>query len=279
MSAELFEGATRARKKIRKQWKLPLPQIPRDPTLPVTTNYTMAFCTILKDCKWQVQHALPWNLMVLWPHRSWVCIHLVDFGSKDGGLEFIKDNCKFAMANGFLRLYTASGEPFHAAKAKNTALQAASQDILVNFDVNNLLEAESAPKILDLFKQGANVFHMEGRQGTCGRFACWREDFHKIGGYDEDCHPVDGPDVDLLERLRLLHKGRGVRREGMGTHGTFAIPNKKKQILSGVKSLNMTWQEMETGNCLEFQKRRSSFGCVRNLGRVPALSIKEVLPE
>ena len=132
---------------------------------------------------------------------------------------------------------------------------------------------------LTIKQHRAKALHMEGGQGTCGRIACWREDFHKIGGYDEDCHPVDGPDVDLLERLRLLHKGRGVRREVMGTHGTFAIPNKKKQLLSGVKSLNRTWQEMETRNCLEFQKRRGSFGCVRNSGRVPALSIKEVLSE
>ena len=101
------------------------------------------------------------------------------------------ENCKAAPQLDLLRVYTASLDEFHASIAKNTAHKVAEEDILVNLDADNFLNADDVPVIIRHFATGWSAAHMEEgqRDGTCGRIACRRKDFIALNGCDEDALP------------------------------------------------------------------------------------------
>jgi len=81
--------------------------------------FTVALCVTSFNRLWQLRRALPLNILHCWPHRDWVRIHVVDFGSTDGSFKFVQDRCHAAMRSGLLRLYHTEQLPFwHASVAK-----------------------------------------------------------------------------------------------------------------------------------------------------------------
>lgn len=254
------------------QGKLQLPDAflrPRDFSPQAGTGQlTVGFCITLKNRLWQLKHSLPLNLANLWPHRKWVRVHLVDFGSSDGALEFITSVCRVALEDGLLHLHNAKSEFFHASIAKNTAHMVATEDVLVNLDCDNLVDVDYAPEVRRHFEEGAKALHFSGSRGTCGRIACLRNDFLRVGGYDEDAHPFGNQDLDLVARLKLLHGKALVRK----LSGAMAIPNTKKDTIREVDpNLGITWAQMDAENRLIFRRRRAEQGAVRNTGHKPGV--------
>ena len=156
------------------------------------SEHTVALCTATKNRLWQLRHALPLNLLHCWPHRNWVRIHVVDCDSTDGTLDWILTECRAAIDIGLLKVYSTEGRmPFwHASVAKNTAHIVALQDILVNVDADNLVGGDFVLHVVEQFRKRYTVLQYEDGDGTCGRIACWRRQFSKIHGYDEDAYPV-----------------------------------------------------------------------------------------
>jgi len=68
----------------------------------VRPAFTVALCVTSFNRIWQLRRALPLNLLHCWPHRDWVRIHLVDFGSTDGSLGLVQDRCRVAIQSGLL---------------------------------------------------------------------------------------------------------------------------------------------------------------------------------
>ena len=178
-------------------------QMQLDPT--EKPGLTVALCTATKNRLWQLQRALPLNLFHAWPHRNWTTVYLVDCGSTDGTLEWVKDKCRDAMNAGLLKVYTAECQYWHASICKNTAHKVAKEDILVNVDCDNLIGPGFPVIVADQFKLGKTVVQFEGKfSGSAGRIACIKNQFYEIGGYDEDTLPMGFQDIDLLRRLQLL---------------------------------------------------------------------------
>ena len=178
-------------------------QVQLDPT--EKPDLTVALCTATKNRLWQLERALPLNLFHAWPHRNWTTVYLVDCGSTDGTLEWVKDKCRDAMNAGLLKVYTAECQYWHASICKNTAHKVAKEDILVNVDCDNLIGPEFPVIVADQFKLGKTVVQFEGKSsGSAGRIACIKNQFYEIGGYDEDTLPMGFQDIDLLRRLQLL---------------------------------------------------------------------------
>merc|ERR1712060_732199 len=152
--------------------------------------------------------------------------HVVDCGSKDGTLEFITTRCRAAIDAGLLRVYTTDQLPYwHASVAKNTAHMCATEDVVVNLDSDNLMGPDFPLDVANRFQEGYTVLQYEDGEGTCGRIACWADDFLKLRGYDEDAFPMGAQDVDLVLRLKEL-PGSRFKVKG-STHGQ-AIPNTRE---------------------------------------------------
>eukprot|EP00971_Amphidinium_carterae_P327301 6458575-Amphidinium_carterae.1 len=105
------------------QFQMDLCDALRDPhSRDFWNGHKMALCTAHKNRLWQVRLALPVTLVHCLPYKENVVIHFVDFGSSDGTLQWITENCKQALHCKLLRLYTSDELPeWHASIAKNTA--------------------------------------------------------------------------------------------------------------------------------------------------------------
>lgn len=227
---------------------------------------TVALCVSTMNRLWQLRRALPLNILHCWPHRSWTKIHVVDFGSADGTLDFLLNRCRAAIDCGLLCVYSADEMKYwHASTAKNTVHACASQDILVNVDGDNLVGPEFLVHVAKSFQEGYTALHYEDGEGTCGRIACLRTDFVRIRGYDEDAYPMGAQDVDLLERLKALPDAKFRKVRGFSQ----AIPNTRdmKVACCSPSYGGLKWGRMDTLNRVIFQWRQKAGQIARNPGR------------
>jgi len=135
-----------------------------EPIVPLP--YTVGLCTATKNRLWQLQRALPLNLLQTWPNRGHAKIHVVDCSSDDDTLEWLKTHCRAAI------------------------------DIGPDFPMD----------VCTNFLHGATVLQYKWGLGSLGRIAYSREDFWAINGYDEDAYPLGGEDIDLIWRLKTLQR-------------------------------------------------------------------------
>jgi len=230
---------------------------------------TVGMCVATKNRLWQVRRALPLNLIHGWPHRDWAKIHIVDFGSTDGTLEFLLHRCRAAIDCGLLHVYSTRELPhWHASIGKNTAHLCSKEDILVNLDSDNLTGPDFAVDVAKQFAEnGFTVVQYEDGEGTCGRIACHRRDFHYLRGYDEDCYPMGAQDVDLVQRLRLLPNAHF--RKVRGNTFSQAIHNSQelKVACCDPDFGGLRWGRMDTLNRHVFSLRREAGQLLRNLDR------------
>ena len=231
---------------------------------------SVALCVTTMNRLWQLERALPLNLLHCWRDRKWTRFHVVDFGSSDGTLSFLLNKCRPAIDCGLLAVYTTDQLQFwHASIAKNTAHAVASEDILVNLDGDNLIGPAYTHDVVRRFnEEGYTVMHSECGQGTCGRIACYRRDFAQLRGYDEDCYPMGAQDVDLLLRLREMPGARWKKRDPH-TFPSQAIPNTIEAKVSGCDPEygGLRWGQMDAMNREVFSRRRAAGQLARNLDR------------
>eukprot|EP00928_Gymnodinium_smaydae_P023259 TRINITY_DN19264_c0_g4_i3.p1 TRINITY_DN19264_c0_g4~~TRINITY_DN19264_c0_g4_i3.p1 ORF type:complete len:972 (+),score=214.55 TRINITY_DN19264_c0_g4_i3:74-2989(+) len=232
-----------------------------------TVSKKIALCVSSKNRLWQLKRALPLTLLHTWPHRQWVHIYIVDFGSVDGSLEFLRETCRPAIEAGILSVFTADNRlpDWHASVAKNTAHMVASadSDIVVNLDCDNLVSPTFLEDVSRKFHQeGYTALQFEDADGTCGRIACSRQDFIQLRGYDEDCLPMGGQDTDLILRLKMLPHAYFKK-----VRGEQAIPNsidmKVEQVAQNLRY--MKWSKMNSVNCFAFELRRKAGQVARNV--------------
>ena len=239
-----------------------------------SSERTVGLCMTMKNRLWQVERALPLNILHCWAHRHWVTIHLVDFGSSDSSLEWVLRTCRVAIDAGLLRVYS-TGERmphWHASIAKNTSHGLAEEDILVNVDCDNIVGLDFPVDVVRrMARDGFTALQYEEGDGTAGRVACWREQFLELNGYDEDCGPMGGQDIDLIRRLQMM-SGARFQRVTHSPHGQ-AIPNTKAlkirncdpAALEGCQSggspeamMAKVWNRMNAKNSELFAQRRTS---------------------
>jgi hypothetical protein len=173
---------------------------------------TIVFCT---TCKGRVQHleqTLPRNLADQEGYRNCKFV-VLDYGSQDGLLDYLKTNHSEAIRLGRVVVYSVNQTgPFHMAHAKNMAHRCGileGADILVNLDADNFTEHGFAHYLSSILAKPntfawAKMIPSVLPRGISGRIAVSRHAFLNAGGYDEkyDTHGPD--DKDFNERLRRL---------------------------------------------------------------------------
>ncbi|GHT29269.1 hypothetical protein FACS189415_7170 [Bacteroidia bacterium] len=174
---------------------------------------------------------------------------LVDFGSTDGLQDWVKNNFKADISTGYLKYYYTEELPFwHASIAKNTAHLLANHKIAVNLDCDNYTGYNGGKFVIQQFiKFGDNiVLHQlaDKIDGSYGRISLTKDNFLKIGGYDEILEPMAYQDSDLL--LRLSKSGIQYILNP-DTRYNRAIYNPKEESICNSNS-TLTWEEMHFKN-------------------------------
>lgn len=233
---------------------------------PSVAGLTVGFCVTVKNRLWQLEHSLPSNLASLWPFRACARLHLVDFGSKDGGREFVDATCQAALAAGLLKVYHSELEFVHAAVMKNTALAVASEDVLVSLDCDDLFDPHFVVEVRQHFEAGAKALCCSDLSGSCSRVACQRSDFVALGAFDEDSRPLGAHDDDFVERVKMLYGHSSV----IGAPGSCSIGGAREDLMLSVDPrIGLTFEEMEAENRQVFRRRRIEEGIHRSSSRRP----------
>ncbi|MCP4244939.1 MAG: hypothetical protein GY772_30735 [bacterium] len=163
----------------------------------------VVFCTATLKRTYQLEKALPINLLLSWGCRREVAWVLADFNEDLEVQQFLAEHCQLALRAGLLRYFRMpeNAAPFfwHAPIAKNAchmcAVEAFGQDVLLcNWDGDNIVTPNfvrdlvaRAPPIVRKPPSAIGVSYRHPRApSTTGRIACAAHTFVKLGGYDQD---------------------------------------------------------------------------------------------
>lgn len=193
---------------------------------PVSTTPALkvSYCITCKGRLYHLKRTLPLNLAAELKDRD-VEFVILDYQSDDGLAEWIKATYPSELASGRLvHAYHSPAPHFKMAHAKNLAHRLATGEILCNLDADNILPAGYGAWLRTRFTKRENIVISSRRVapygfaedrilrrllrlpipkvGTHGRIAIRREDFHRLGGYNESYSGWGGDDIDLLLRAR-----------------------------------------------------------------------------
>ena len=178
------------------------------PELPDASVRVAFCCHVLR--RPTVAMALKINFALTWKRRANITWFFVDFNADDVLQNDILETLRPAIETGHLK-YFRSGDLqyWHACIGKNTShmIPDDKYDTLVCVDGDNILTLEFVEQALVMAARikasevGCVQFLGPGEAGTYGRIMIGRALFHKLGGYDEDFHPVGCQDTDLIYRV------------------------------------------------------------------------------
>ena len=230
------------------------------------SRVTVGLCMATMNRLWQLRIALPLTLAHCWEHRRWVKVHVVDFGSTDGTLCWLLQECRAAIDVGLLLVYRCDQRYWHASVAKNTSHIVATEDILVNVDSDNIVGLGFPLHVRGHFERGEWPVSYHCGEGTCGRIAMKRIDFLWIRGYDEDAHPMGAQDVDVFRRLSKLPSARPVHSGS--EQWSQAVKNTLDEKVANCdkRGGSLSWNEMNRRNWSLLKKRREQGLLRRNMG-------------
>ena len=229
----------------------------------------ISFCIACMNRFWQIKHTLVQNLKDNEEDKDIVDFVLVDFNSNDGLKDFVLNNFKKELEEGYLKFYfTEELKGWDAPIAKNTPHRLAEGDILVNLDADNYTGYRGGKFLLDKYKSNdRNIFIHQGQgifgKGNSGRVSYYREDFMKIGGHNEEFLPMGHLDGDVINRLVAT----GVKRVNVPNDKyNNAIKNNKDDSIKNCKS-KYSWSQMCRYNTLLSRQNIKNNILVANNGR------------
>ena len=175
---------------------------------------------------------------------------IIDFNSNDGLKDYIYDNFQDEILNGKLKyIYTDKIKLWHASICKNTTHMKANGKYLVNLDCDNFIGNNGDELILNTFiENGDNIIISQTNNvissGNGGRISVSKDNFIKLGGYDESFYPMGYQDYDLIERAKKY----GLKYFNINKNNNDIFNSKKESIKNiGIK---MDYNKMNNINKL-----------------------------
>lgn len=181
----------------------------------------ISYCITCKGRAHHLIQTLPHNLALEKDNPN-IEFVVLDYDSKDGLGEWIQQNLREELESGRVRYARFEPAPnFKMAHAKNMAHRVATGDILCNLDADNFLAPGFTTWMRDSMVQEPKSFitslplnameflttrlsaKVVGNKPLLGgRVALWRDDFLKLGGYDERFTGWSPDDVNMAMRAR-----------------------------------------------------------------------------
>jgi len=167
----------------------------------INKYYKISFCITSMNRLDHIKKTLIKNIEdnINYPEIEFV---LLDYSSRDGLEDWVKNNCKKYIDSGLLKFRRIEGEKyFHMARAKNLSHRYATGDILCNLDADNYTRKYFAYYINLIFNKDINIIAANSKIIDCnGRIILSKENFEKLGGYDEDFYGWGHEDVEFKYR-------------------------------------------------------------------------------
>ncbi len=168
----------------------------------------VSLCVTAMDRLHQLAETLPRNLLdnAGYPDLE---IVLLDYNSSDGLEEWARRRWRQWIEAGRL-VYYRTTEPtwFHHSHARNLAVRLASGEIVCTVDADNFTGPGFAHYVNERFDRYERIHLRPDYDGAhvrlrdaFGRICVRREDFLRVGGYDEQLVEYGYEDVDLCHRL------------------------------------------------------------------------------
>ena len=186
---------------------------------------------------------------------------LLNWNSPDGLHDWVQRNLRDYLQSGVLK-YLVTHKPrfFQMARCKNVSHKAASGDILVNLDADNIITTRESrrtaeclsDRINEEFNNNPNIAifdvdnvkdHREQPLTNGGRIAVRRDHYFKLGGYDEQLQASLGfgcEDKDLRWRIKEKFNIKfvpfdGVFGDRLQHKSMLSAKHLSKRIVSGVE--------------------------------------------
>ena len=175
---------------------------------------------------------------------------IVDYNSNDGLKEYIYNYFEDEILNGKLKyLYTDKIKFWHASICKNTTHMKANGKYLVNLDCDNFIGENGDDIIINTFiENGDNIIISQSNNivssGNGGRISISKDNFIKLGGYDESFYPMGYQDYDLIERAKQF----GLKYININKNNN-AIFNSKTESIKNI-GIKMDYNKMNNMNRL-----------------------------
>lgn len=174
-------------------------------TKPVVRNYKISLCTTCMDRLFDLKKTLPKNIEDNKEYSNLEFV-ILDYNSKDGLAEWVKENLMEYIQSGRLVYYRTETPKFYSmTKSRNLAFKAASGDIVNNVDADNYVHTGFASYINIIANQFTEkVIFSKGLRMVRGRLGFWKSEFIDIlKGYDEGIEDYGRDDHDLLNRALM----------------------------------------------------------------------------
>lgn len=167
----------------------------------------MTFCTVVKNRVHHVKSTLPRNLAE--NSQPFVQFDLLDYNSDDGLGEYIRSNFPTELETGKLNYYHYDkAVDFKHSHSRNIAFRLAQGGIICNLDADNFAGENFGNYVIELFGTKPNICltGLNNRAGVAdamGKMCVKKQDFEKVGGFDESFKGYGYEDYDLVNRLAL----------------------------------------------------------------------------
>ncbi|PIB35716.1 hypothetical protein BFP72_10080 [Reichenbachiella sp. 5M10] len=205
----------------------------------------VSFCISHKNRFEQLSKTLEVNLKDNLDLRDQIEFILTDFNDDETIKNWIFDNFKSYLEDGYLKYFHSPDMPkFHMSAAKNACHNMGQGAILVSLDCDNYTGKNGGQFVLDNFESHAqNIvlwqFSKIKRDGSHGRISVTRDVYHQLGGYNESFHEMGYQDDDFMKRAMALG-AKQVKRKDPDYNKT--IPNDKYE------PVNMSYEKMRDAN-------------------------------
>lgn len=144
--------------------------------------------------------------------------------------------------------------------ARNLAMHLADDDWCISTDMDHFIYPGDMENIINLKKENGNVYYF--KRLRCGQpwrthkdsFIIHREDFWKMGGYDEDMRGCRGANEDLIEatmkynRYNLVQTNIIIHNDEF--HGKVELPNRDR-VAPNYAKLQKKLIEMKNGKYIK----------------------------
>lgn len=170
-------------------------------------KYKISFCTVAMNRRKHIEKTLLSNIIDNCSYINNEFI-LLDYNSMDNLENYIHDHLKEYIDSGKLKYFkTLRPQFFNRAHSRNVAFKLASGDIICNVDADNFTGMNFSDYINNEFLAKNRIFLSNtgyvNQQDILGRICVKREDFLKIGGFDERFVNYGFEDYDFCNRLKI----------------------------------------------------------------------------
>ena len=235
----------------------PLPENPEN-------HRRISICTTCMGRTHDLKETLPVNMKDNEDYQNLEFV-LVNYASRDDMDEWVKSSFEKEMESGRLRYVKVVDDIqyFEMGHSRNIAFKAATGEIVNNVDADNYTNREFASTLNKMAElQPRNAVFAKGKRLMHGRLGFYKDEFIRIGGYDEDLSGYGFDDHNLLYRamasgMKMMWWGQVCKMRRIKTPRALAGQNMADSNWKRTQEINrkLTFEKLARGEYIANRER------------------------